>query len=424
MPAMFETARPFLLALAIGLVIGIERERAHGDAAAQPLGARTFTLLALLGALAAHLESPGLAVVMALFVAAAAVASYLRPASEDERRNRGLTTEVAAMATFGLGYLAHEQIVLSAMLGVLMLLVLALKPSIHELAHEGLSPQETRAALSFLVIACVVLPLLPNRTVDPWEIVNPFKLWLLFVTVVAISFAGYIAVRALGPSRGLAISGLFAGMVSSTAATLSLSRTGKESPDLGPVLSIGILLANVASATAQIIIVGIANPNLVGPASTVIGAPIAVGLVGAALAGSLRRPHPSEATSGARVSLGNPLAIRPAAKVAAMFAAFLIVAKVAERAFGASGVMAMAALGGSTDVHAVTLAVSTLAVAGDVQVPGALAAIVLAFLCNMIVKIGIVVWVGGRRLAWRAAPPLVAMMAAAAAALLMVRGRY
>lgn len=418
---MFETARPFLLSLALGLVIGIERERAHaGDREHEPLGSRTFTLLALLGTMAAHLENPGVAVVLAAFVAAINVASYLRPPIAGVPQ-RGLTTEVAAMATFGIGYLAHTQLLLAAMLGVLMVLILALKPSIHEFAHEGLSPQETRAALTFLVIAFVVLPLLPNRTVDPWSLVNPFKLWLLFVTIAGLGFAGYIAVRAMGPSRGLAASGFFGGMVSSTAATLSLSRTGKDDPELAGPVTTGIVLANVASASAQIVVIAITNPDMVRPALAVIGAPIAAGVVGTVAALVFLKAN--EGASSSAMTLGNPLAMKPAATVAGAFAAFLILAKLLERAFGGAGVLAMSAVGGSADVHGVTLAVSTLALAGDITVHEALLGILLAFMCNMVVKIAIVGWVGGRSLLLRCAPPLIAMMFAAALGFAILRAQ-
>jgi uncharacterized membrane protein (DUF4010 family) len=324
------------------------------------------------------------------------------------------------MTTFGLGYLAHSNIPLAAMLGVLTLLVLALKPSIHEFAHEGLEPAEVNAALGFLVIAFVVLPLLPSREVDPWRLVNPFRLWLLFVAIAGIGFAGYIAVRALGPARGLAASGFCAGLVSSTAGTLSLCRTARQNPALAADCTSGIILTNVASAIAQVLVVALTFPEMAASALGLIAPAVAVGAVaaGAALAVGRRVER-----DGAPITLGNPLALRSAATLAAAFAAFLVLAKLAQRAFGTGGVQVMAALGGGTDVHAATLAVSTLARAGELAVRGALLAILLAFACNMVVKLGIVAWTGGRAMFLRCAPPLVAMVLAAGAAYVILRGR-
>lgn len=412
---MFETARPFLLSLAIGLVIGIERERAWmTKSGAVATGARTFTLLALLGTLAAHLEAPGIAVVIAAFVGVLVVAVYLHPAGASTQ-GVGATTEVAAMMTFALGYLAHEELLLTAMLAVITVGVLALKARIHEFAHEGLAPREVSAALSFLVIAFVVLPLLPDRAVDPWGLGNPFRLWLLFVLIAGMGFGGYIAVRALGPERGLAAAGFFAGLVSSTAATLSFARRARDEQALAGPLAVAIVLANVASAAAQILVAGIAYGAMTTPVFAVVGAAVLVGAVGA-LAARAVLARRREAVAPAHVGLESPLSLQASAKIAAGLAAFLVVIGVASRTMGSSGALAASALGGTVDVHAVTLGVATLAKAGSLSIREALLAILVAFLCNMAVKLGLVAWAGGRRLLLLAAPPMIAMAAAASAA--------
>jgi uncharacterized membrane protein (DUF4010 family) len=306
---MFEIAKPFLLSLALGLLVGIERERAFsGEDRHIPFGARTFALISLLGTLAAHLGNTGVGIVLAAFAALIAIAAYLRPPVSG-RHDSGTTTEVAAVITFGLGWLAEGEPRLAAMIGVIVVAVLWLKPKIHAFAHEGLNDQEVKAALTFLVIALVVLPLLPNRTVDPWGIANPSRLWLLFVLVAGVGFAGYIAVRALGPTRGLATAGFFAGLVSSTAATLSLSQHAKAQPEFAGAFATGVVLAN--------------------------------------------------------------------------------------------------------DAHAATLAASALSAAGSIAANDALLAILVAFVVNMIVKVTIVGFAGGRRLLATTAPPLTAMTAAA-----------
>lgn len=418
---MFDTAKPFLLALALGLLVGIERERstAHEDRGAA-FGARTLALIALLGTLAAHLGSPA-AVVLAAFVAALTVAAYLRPAT-DGHHGVGTTTEVAAVLTFALGWLAYRELRLAAMLGVLVLFVLWMKPKIHAFAHQGLTNQEVNAALAFLVIALVVLPLLPDRTVDPWSVVNPSRLWLMFVLIAGVGFAGYIAVRALGPARGLAAAGFFAGLVSSTAATLSLSRRSKGEAEFAVPLATGIVLANAASASAQAFVVGVANPALLRAALVLVGAPVAVGVLGALVVVWWRRRQDAE-RAPAEFRLANPLELKPALAMAAAFAGVLIVSAIAQRRYGESGVLVTAGLAGTTDVHAATLAAATLAAAGTIPAPTALLAILIAFLVNMIVKIGIVWSVGTRRLFFIVAPPLLAMAAAAIGAYFLVSGQ-
>jgi len=419
---MFATAKPFLLALALGLLLGIERERAAGaEGRSAAFGARTLALLALLGALAAHLAATSASVAFALaaFAGAIVLAAYLRPGKAGGH-DAGTTTEVAAILTFGLGWLSHAEPRLAAMLGVIVLAVLWLKPKIHAFAHAGLSESEVRAALAFLVIALVVLPLLPNKPVDPWGIVNPSKLWLMFVLIAGLGFAGYIAVRALGPERGLAAGGFFAGLVSSTAATLSLSRRVRTAEAIAPSLTVGIVLANVASACAQVAIVALANPPLLPAAGTLLAAPIAAGGLGAWGAWWLARRRGDRPSVEFR--LPNPLELKPAIVMAALFGGILIVSAIAQRLFGSAGAIAAAGIAGSTDVHGATLAASTLAAAGTIDAAQALTAILAAFIANMIVKIGIVAFAGGRRLFPAAAPLLALMTAAAIGAYFLARG--
>lgn len=420
---MFETARPFLLALAIGLLIGIERERAHADRKVQdPLGSRTFTLLALLGAVAAYVENVAFAVALAAFAGAIVLAGYLRTHLGPEGSGVGATTEVAAMVTFTLGYLARFQAALTVMLAVIVLVVLALKPRIHRFAQAGLSQKEVTAALTFLVIAFVVLPLLPNRALDRWELFNPFRLWLIYALITGIGFAGYFAVRMLGPERGFAVSGLFAGFVSSTAATLSLSQRARDEGARASVLATGIVLANAASAAAQIVVVAVANPDLVSSVLPVVGAPVAVGALWAAFSARwLERSE--EAASGPAFSIESPIALRSSAGFAAALAIVLVATSAASRWFGSAGVLATAVVGGAGDVHAVTLAVSTLEAARTIAAREAVLAILAGFLANMVVKLSLTGWAGGRRLLAAVAPPLVAMMAAAAAAFLAAAPR-
>ena len=416
---MFEIAKPFLLSLALGLLVGIERERAFsGENRHVPFGARTFALIALLGTVAAHVGSQGVAFALAAFVATIAIAAYLRP-PVDGRHDFGTTTEVAVVITFGVGWLAHAEPRLAAMLGVVVAAVLWLKPKIHAFAHEGLSDQEVKAALTFLVIALVVLPLLPNRSVDPWGIVNPSRLWLLFVLIAGVGFAGYIAVRALGPARGLATAGFFAGLVSSTAATLSLSQRAKAQPEFAGPFATGIVLANVASAIAQVLVVAVAAPALLRDAIVLLGAPIVVGALGTVAAVWILERR-AGGTPDAAFRLANPLELKPALVMAAAFAVVLAVAAVADRLFGASGVIATAAVAGTNDVHAATLAAATLAAAGSIVPREALLAILVAFVVNMVVKLTIAGFAGGVRLLAIVGPPLVAMTVAAIAAFILI----
>ena len=410
---MFETARPFLLAIAIGLLIGIERERAHADRQVKdPLGSRTFTLLALLGAVAAFVTDRTFSITLTVFAGAIIVAAYLKTQVDAKGSGVGATTEVAAMVTFALGYLARFQAELTIMLAVITLVVLALKPRIHQFAQAGVTQKEVSAALTFLVIAFVILPLLPNRTVDPWSLINPFRLWLLFVLITGVGFGGYVAVRLLGPDRGLALAGLFGGFASSTATTLSLSQKGREQPALSGPLAVGIVLANAASAAAQILVVAVTNPQMVDSMMLVIGLPVAVGSLVSLGAMWVTRRAGAQPGDASGLMVESPVALRPSLMFAAALGVLLVITSAAGRVFGTAGVMATAVIGGAGDVHAVTLAVSTMAAGGSLDPGKAVLAILIAFSVNMVVKLGIVGWTGGKRLFLFSAPPLVAMVAA------------
>jgi uncharacterized membrane protein (DUF4010 family) len=296
------------------------------------------------------------------------------------------------------------------MVAVIVLVVLALKPGIHQFAKAGLTQQEVRASLTFLVIAFVVLPLLPNRPLDPWGLFNPFRLWLIFALITGIGFAGYFAVRMLGPGRGYAAAGFFGGLVSSTATTLALAQRA-DGEGRAPSLANGIVLANVASAGAQVVVAAVASPDLVPVMLPVVAAPVAVGLLAAVL--GVRRIENERAGAEAELTIRSPIAFRSSALLAGVLGLALVATSAASRWFGSAGVLATSVIAGAFDVHAVTLAVSTLDAARAIDAREAVLAILVAFLTNMLVKLVVTGWVGGRRLLGAVALPLVAMMAAA-----------
>jgi uncharacterized membrane protein (DUF4010 family) len=294
---------------------------------------------------------------------------------------------------------------------VITLAMLALKPRIHSFAKAGISAQELSASLTLLVIAFVILPLLPDRAIDPWNLIHPARLWLVLVLIAGISFGAYVAVRALGARWGLPLAGLSGGFVSSTAATLSLSRRAREGQGIVVPASAGIVLANVASAVAQVGIVAVIAPELVGPVLSVLGLPVLVGSVGAATTIAFA----DDARDSGTFHIGNPLAIRSTALFAGLLVVVLVAVSAASRLFGDAGLLITSTLGGTTDVHAVTLAVANLFRAGDVGGESAVSAVVVAFVANMAVKLTLSAWAGGRGVVARVWPQLLGMVVAALA---------
>ena len=210
----------FAGALGIGLLIGVERERAKGEGPARDVaGVRTFALCGLVGAAAMWL-GPAAIVAGGLVLGLLVLAGYRHTQAQDP----GLTTEIAMLATFLLGMMALRSPVLAGGLGVVVAGLLAAKKTLHRFVKQGLSERELEDLLLLLAAAFIVLPLLPDRAIDPWGALVPRKLWMLVVAVIAVSSIGYVAMRLWGAKRGLLLGAALGGLVSSTAVTLSFSR--------------------------------------------------------------------------------------------------------------------------------------------------------------------------------------------------------
>jgi uncharacterized membrane protein (DUF4010 family) len=418
----YEVARNFFIALLIGALVGIDRERKK---AAEPGhssfgGIRTHILLALLGAAAAQLAlqqaMPWVLIVALAIVGAAVVASYVRSAREHDDA-RGLTSEVAAIAVFVLAAMAVAgEAELAVALGVVTSATLAFKQPLHG-AVARLDTQDVFAGLKLLIASFIVLPLLPDKTIDPWQAINPYKLWLLVILISALSLAGYVAVRWLGSTHGSAVTGLAGGLVSSTATTLSFARSSREAAaGDGHALTAGILLAWLVMFARVAVLIAVINRPLLAQAWL----PIAVmSAVTAAFAFWHYRTGLASARAHAKPSplaVNNPFSLTAATRFAALFAVVLLVVKLAERYAPQQGTYVVAALAGSVDVDAITLSMAD-STRGTEAFAHATGAIVVAIVANSVVKCGAVLLLGAGRLRRSIVVATVAVLAAGFASL-------
>ncbi|MCU0254306.1 MAG: DUF4010 domain-containing protein, partial [Acidobacteria bacterium] len=259
--------RNVAIALAIGALVGLEREKKkeiEGEIGVG--GLRTFILIAMTGALGGWMSqvlgSPWVLVAALLAVAAGVVAGYVIEGLHNPRFY-GMTTEVAAVVVCLLGSvctLGHPEVAIA--LGIATAAVLAFKEPLHRLVAR-IGTDDIYAGVKLLIASFIVLPLLPDRAVDPWGAINPYKLWLLVVLISAISLVGYVAVRWLGSERGIAITGLAGGLVSSTAVTLTFAKQSREQPHEASTLSLGILIAWLVMAVRVVALVAIVDAALV-----------------------------------------------------------------------------------------------------------------------------------------------------------------
>lgn len=397
-----ETARNFLIALLIGALVGIDRERKkEAETTGTFGGIRTHILLALAGAASAQLSVelvvPWIFVVTLLVIGGAIVASYVRQQRDEADEARGLTSEVAAVVVFVLGAMVVVgSAELAVALGVVTSAVLAFKQPLHGLVRR-IDTQDVFAGLKLAIASFIVLPLLPDQPVDPWEAINPYKLWLLVILISALSLAGYIAVRWLGQTHGTALTGLAGGLVSSTATTLGFARNSRDAEEgQSDALAAAILLAWLVMFVRVLVIVGAVQRSLLATTWLPI---VAMGAVTAGFAAWHYRAslHASPTTTGDAVAVENPFSLSAAIKFGALFAAMLLIVKLTQEHAPNSGIYWVAALAGSVDVDAITLSMANETGSGDNALQRAGTAIAIAAIANTVVKCGLVLGLGRGR---------------------------
>jgi uncharacterized membrane protein (DUF4010 family) len=409
----------FATALLIGALLGIERERHKGEHDEQTIGGlRTFILFTLIGALGGWLSlalaSPWILAVAVLAALAPVLAGYVISAHTDPD-SLGLTTELAAITACLLGAmttLGYRELAVG--LGVTVAAVLAYKQPLHGLVRR-LDREDVYAGLRLLIATFIILPLLPDRPIDPWGALNPRSLWMLVLLISSLSLVGYVATRLLGADRGIPLTGLTGGLVSSTAVTLAFSKQSRDPAYKGaaPALASGILLAWAVMFIRVVVMVLVVNRELLG-ALTLPMASMAI--VTLAFAWYLRsRGGAREIANG--VPLKNPFSLTAAARFAAFFALVLLVVKIAQAFAPDHGVYFVAALAGTTDVDAITLSMAQYARNGSVAI--AAQAIIVATLTNTVVKTGMVGALGSADLRKAFLPAAIAVLATGGGALLL-----
>ncbi len=380
----------FATALLIGALVGIERER-HKQRLEHPeiAGLRTFILVALFGALSGWvglvLATPWILAAGLLAITAFVLTGYVLSVRMNPD-GLGLTTEMAAIATFLLGALATlGQRELAVGIGVIVATVLAYKQPLHGFVGR-LEADDAYAVLRLLIATFIVLPILPDRTLDPWDALNPRSLWLLALLIAGLSLVGYVLTRLLGAHRGIPLTGLTGGLVSSTAVTLSFARQSREPQYVTAHSAIvsGILLAWTVSFARVLVEVLVVNRALLPP---LLPALVAMTIVCGGIAGwHLRRA--GQEIQAQDVPLRNPFSLTSAIKFTALFAVVLLVVKVVQAHAPETSLYYVAALAGTTDVDAITLSMAQYARSGS---PGVAShAITIAVLSNTIVKTAMV----------------------------------
>lgn len=390
----------FLTSMGLGLLIGLERERSPAARA----GLRTFTLVALAGTLGAMLgQETGAPWVLGaglIILGGMMVATYFK---QPQEADPGTTTITAIVVCYGLGaivWYGHTQ--LAVALAVTTTVLLYFKAELRGVTQH-LTRQDLVSILQFAVLSLVILPVLPNRGYGPYAALNPHQIWWMVVLISGLALAGYAALRLAGERQGALLTGLFGGVASSTATTLTFARHGRR-PALTDVAALVILTANWVVLVRLSLLVAVLTPALLPQAIEMFGL--------AALAGIpllyLRWRHLDSREIPA-LTLGNPTEIRAAMGFGALYAAVLFAAAWLSDWVGSQGVYGVALVSGLTDVDAITLSSLRLFGLGTLTGDQALTAILLALLANIAFKTGLTLVIGGGRLALRTLPGFAAV---------------
>ncbi len=411
-PSLFQKAA---IALLIGALVGLERERSVEANRALFAGIRTFPMIGLLGFLSAMLGQvlgPWMLAVLAGGFFVLVVGAYV---IEARGGHPGATSEIAALIVFLAGVLAfHEYYTIAIASGVVLTLFLSLKRPLRTLV-EHVSEADIYATLKFAIISAIILPILPNQTMGPLDVLNPRQIWYMVVLIAGISFAGYVLVKVFGSRKGLALTGMMGGLVSSTAVTLSFSQKSREAPELGKTFASAIILACTIMYPRILIEIAVVNRSLLA-----FMWPMLAILTGSGVLASVLLLFGKRGSANSEVSLANPFELGSALKFGLIFAAIIFVSRAAQHYLGDSGVFIAAGLAGLTDVDAITLSMANLSRGGSVSESTAAVSILIAVVVNTIVKAGIAISLGALALRRYTIPGFAAVLATGLALIVWV----
>lgn len=383
------------LAVAIGLLIGIERgwqERQAQDGA-RVAGIRTFSLIGALGGVCGLLaDAGGYSLLGFYFLGFALPFGIFEWRRAHKAGSFSATDMIAGLLTFAMGaYAVRGNMAVAAAAGVTATAILAERRVMHTFLRN-LKWVELRAAITLLIMTAVLLPALPDRTVDPWDALNPHKIWLMTVLVGAVCYAGYIAVRLAGERRGLLYAGIMGGIATSTTVTWTFARFVKGNPATLPKVMTAILAAWIVSLLRTAALAVAIAPGLIAPLAAPIAAATGILLVAAGLA--YRAAGKGQAHT---LVLRDPFELSLMLRFTGLLAVIMLLAKLLSAIPGHSGLFALGGISGLLDVDPITLSMASFARAGLAPATAA-TTILVAATANGLAKSVLALAFGGLRL--------------------------
>ncbi|MGD0212909.1 MAG: DUF4010 domain-containing protein [Terriglobales bacterium] len=406
----FEVAIKLAIALGIGLLVGLEREWSQKD-----VGVRTFSITALLGCLSVLISVQLAAICLAGVVI---LVAFLNGRSLLADRSLELTTSVALIVTFILGALAGQgHLFTPTTAAILMTGLLAWKTELQRFAGD-LKLSEIRGAVLLGLIGFVIYPLLPNRFIDGWHLLNPRQSWLIVIIVAGLGFANYVLLRIFS-NRGLYYTAVLGGLVNSTATVAELSRTvpGDEAEENNTIVAL-VLLTSVAMFVRNLVILAIFAPASVSIAIW----PLLAMTTGAVVFAWKQRGRGTEPVKSLR--LDSPVSLRHVLNLGGLFVVMEIVGTVGARFLGKFGFLALSLVGGTVSSASTTAAAATMAIHGKLSPNVAGVATVFASIASALVNLPLVQRQSrNKRLTWNLAA-ISLVLVASGLVVLVARERY
>jgi uncharacterized membrane protein (DUF4010 family) len=388
--------KEFIVAAILGFIIGLQRELSffHND---KPIymGARTLAIISLVGYLGTKLykDYPLILTLSFLLVGLFLLAFYLINAYND-KLERGNTTEFSALIAFIMGVLVYDHLEFAIFATIILIAILEIKPKLISLKKE-IKEKDSRASILFLLMTFVVLPILPNHTIDPYDLLNPRQIWLMVILISGLSFIGYIVTRFFSASKGLLVMGFFGGLASSTAVTLTLSKKASKNNQANTALVVAIAIASSTMFLRVILWTLVLDRELFEALLLPYLLATAVGYVYIyVIYTQTKTKEISE-----EVTFHNPLEFNTALKMGLLFGVIFSVLSLVDTYMGSLGVYIVSFVSGLSDVDAIVLSLGELFSEAKLSKEAVLYAIILATVANTLTKIVISLVVGNRFIA-------------------------
>ncbi|MBP9708862.1 MAG: MgtC/SapB family protein [Oligoflexales bacterium] len=386
---ILDELQPVAISLLIGLATGIERERNTVEDEGT-MGVRTFALIALMGTVAAIANSPALTVGLALIALALISVGYWRSTSQagshcdSSKIDIGLTTEFAAGLVFALGYLSNIKPLLAATIGIILVSVLFTRNRLHTFSREVLRNTEFRAVLILAIIAFIIIPFIPDRTIDPWNLINLRHLAQIMAMIAGLEFAAYAIERYAGTRIGLLTSGFLGGIASSTAVFVNIAKMAKTRPEAKQELIGSGLMACSATTFLFVVISLVTSPDL-GPT---VALPASICALTATLLALHVSKFGSNFTDTTKESQ-NPLDLKRAIKLGLLIFGLIVLSAFTKRILGSDALTLVSFVGGLFELQGVTYANASLHSSNALTIHEATSSLLIALVASFISKIAL-----------------------------------